>query len=214
MKRSPEPPFHVKRILQDSEAAGIPLERDAAHRLAEYGTLPVERALPLGLISEGDSPRLYERHVLDSLRAVAVVPQEGAHILDLGSGAGLPGVVLAVSRSENSFSLVEPKARAAGFLEMAIDQLDLGNVSVINRRAEEVEVQADVVTARAFGPIGRSWSIAVPLLRPGGSLVYFAGERFSAEQARTLDDPERPGPIEFAPVLENAPPLVIMSRPG
>ncbi len=212
MKRSPE--FHVKRILQDAEAAGISLSRTAANKLVEYGIVLVARAVPLGLISEGDSSRMYERHVLDSLRAAAVVPDHGATVLDLGSGAGLPGVVLAVLRPANAFSLLEPKSRAAGFLELAADQLELENVTVINRRAEEVDAQADVVTARAFGPVGRSWSAAVPLLRPGGTLVYFAGKRFSADRARALSAPERPARVNSVSVLENAPPLVMMSRPG
>lgn len=214
MKHSPEPPFHVKRVLQDSEAAGIPLDQTAAAKLVEYGALLVDRAVPLGLISEGDSSRVYERHVLDSLRAAAVIPEHSPHVLDLGSGAGLPGIVLAVTRSESSFSLLEPKARAAGFLELAAERLELENVRVIDRRGEEVDAQADVVTARAFGPVDRSWSTAVRLLRPGGTLVYFAGKRFSIDQARDLRDPEPPRQVKSVSVLENAAPLVMMFRTG
>jgi 16S rRNA (guanine527-N7)-methyltransferase len=214
VERSSPPPFHVERILQDAEGAGIPLLPDSAAKLVGYGALLGDRAGPLGLVSEADSDRLYERHVLDSLRAAALIPQRGVLVLDLGSGAGLPGMVLAIAQPGNAFTLAEPKTRAAGFLELAVDRLELGNVTVAVARAQELHTEVDVVTARAFGPIHRSWAAAVRLLRPGGFLVYFAGGRFSIGTARSLTVPERPGRVDMATVLENAPPLVMMSRTG
>jgi 16S rRNA (guanine527-N7)-methyltransferase len=111
---------------------------------------------------------------------------------------------------------VEPKRRAAAFLELAVDRLALSNVDVVIRRAEEVRAEADIATARAFASIERTWAAAVPLLRPGGRLLYFAGGGLSgpAERARAIQRPERPGAVNLLSGIESFSPIVIMARRG
>lgn len=182
--------------------------------LDRYEGLLRERALPLGLIARSDAGMLRARHIDDSLRAVRAVREADRRCFDLGSGAGLPGIPLAIALPDRRFLLIESRRRRVGFLELAVDLLGLRNVEVVPERVESVGElvssgglePADVATARAFAPIERSWPLARPLLRPGGRLVYFAGER--------LSDPEgaarRAGADGEIAVLDSSAPLVIM----
>jgi 16S rRNA (guanine527-N7)-methyltransferase len=192
---------------------GLELDRDQLHRLAAYERLLREHAPRLGLIAEGDLPRLLERHVLDSLRAAPVL--EGEEVCDLGSGAGLPGIPLAIALPHATFVLCEPKRRRVGFLELALERLGLANASVAPVRAEELPAEsADTATARAFADYEDAWRTACPILRRGGRLVYFAGRawRRPAGGAPSITGPERPASLETSEVLEKEPPLVIMTR--
>src|SRR5688500_10365093 len=130
---SPGSLFHVKldpsSILEGLSAA----QREAVLR---YEALLRDKALPVGLISAGDSAKLGERHIVDSLRGLACLGEEGGPILDLGSGAGLPGVPMAVARPDLDFILVERKSRAAAFLELVVGELSLTNVTVFPRPIE------------------------------------------------------------------------------
>jgi 16S rRNA (guanine527-N7)-methyltransferase len=143
--------------------------------LQGYERLLVERAVPLGLVARSDRDRMWPRHVLDCLRAAALVREEDRLAYDLGSGAGLPGVVLAIARPWCRFVLAEARARRAGFLELVVERLGLPNVEVAAGRAEDLSEVADLATARAFAPLARAWEVAHPLLRPGGRLIYFGG---------------------------------------
>jgi 16S rRNA (guanine527-N7)-methyltransferase len=154
---------------------------------------------------------LEERHIADSLRAVRALGRASrAH--DLGSGAGLPGVPLAIALPGTAFTLIEPARKRAAFLELVIDELGLSNARVVVARAEDVGVVADVCVARALAPLERAWSLARPLLEPGGCLVYFAGESFG-----TVPDLPDAGGLTFersnpSSVLESVGPLVIITR--
>ena len=182
--------------------------------LRAFAELLEERAIPLGLISEADRGRVFERHVLDCVRAAVSFTEGDVSAVDIGSGAGLPGIPLAVARPRCGFSLVEPKARRAGFLELAVERLGLGNVRVVRARAGEVEDRFDVATGRAFGDLEATWAAAHPLLRPGGRLIYFAGGGLSdpLARARRVRRPEPPAHVRVDPVLETSSPLVIMVR--
>jgi 16S rRNA (guanine527-N7)-methyltransferase len=212
--------FHVKHdplvgnILRDAEAMALPLSEENADRLLRFTLLLRRRALPLGLVSAADGPRLYERHVRDSLRAAALFRAEDTTAFDLGSGAGLPGVVLAVAVPWCRFVLVEPRRLRIGFLELAVETLDLSNVEVSWARGEELSGLADVVTARAFAPLRRSWRVASALLRPSGRLIYFAGESLKDPigEARTAVQEGPPADVTAQRVLATSPPLVIMAR--
>ena len=186
--------------------------------LAEYESLLGSRAVPLGLVAESDVGRLGERHVRDSLRAAAVLSDSDSLVGDIGSGAGLPGLVLAMARPDIRVVLIEPKQRAVGFLELAIDRLGLSNVEVRADRIEDVDVdlEVDAATARAFGSLERSWAAAVPVLRPGGRLVYFAGEGLEDPEgvAMAVTDPEQPESVLLERVVAGSSPLVIMTRQG
>jgi 16S rRNA (guanine527-N7)-methyltransferase len=175
-----------------------------------------DRAIPLGLVAASDADRLYERHLLDCLRAAWAFRPEDGVAFDVGSGAGLPGIVLACVFPQRRFRLVEPRRRAAAFLELAVDRLGLDNVDVAIRRAEDVDDHADVVTARAFAPLHRTWATAVPLLRPGGRLVHFAGQRLRdpATAARGIRDPEPADRVDIIPAVESFTAIVMMARRG
>jgi 16S rRNA (guanine527-N7)-methyltransferase len=203
-------------ISGDAASIGLGLEPSAATALQTYLALLRDRAIPLGLVAASDADRLYERHVLDSLRAATELRRGDRLVLDLGSGAGLPGLVLAAAVPGASFLLVEPRRRAAGFLELAVERLGLPNVEVVMSRAEEVSETVDVATARAFAPMAGSWEAAWPLLRPGGRLVYFAGRELEdpRDEAERIRRPESPSAVRTSTVIASSAPLVIMSRRG
>ena len=184
--------------------------------LAEYEGLLRDRAVPLGLVAASDAERMKERHINDSLRAAVLLLEADELVCDIGSGAGLPGLVMAIARPEIRFVLLEPKQRAVGFLELVVDRLGLSNVEVRAERIEDVDLEADVATARAFGSLERSWQAAVPVLRPGGRLVYFAGEGLEDPEgaAGAVTVPEQPERVRIERVVAGFSPLVIMTRKG
>jgi 16S rRNA (guanine527-N7)-methyltransferase len=200
-------------LASDAAALGVNLDETAEAGLLRYLEFLHDRAIPLGLVAASDARRLYERHLLDCLRACLEFTPGDRHALDLGSGAGLPGLVLATALPSTSFVLVDSRRRAAGFLELGVERLGLENVEVRMAPAGDLNVAVDVVTARAFGPIDRSWAAAWPLLRPGGRLIYFAGRRLQ-NPARMARSPEPPAEVRTAAVIASWPPLVIMSRRG
>jgi 16S rRNA (guanine527-N7)-methyltransferase len=212
--------IHVKQqrdtLRRFSARAGLSLAEPQMDQILRFTGLLVSRAVPLGLVSRSDSSRLLERHVLDSLRASSVISDRDRKVADLGSGAGLPGVVLAVSFPQSSVTLIEPRERAAGFLELVADRLGLSNVTIAMVPAEDVAagMAVDVVTARAFGPLQRSWAVAWPILRSGGRMVYFAGRRMARpeETARSIRRPQPAAAVDLARGLESSTPLVIMTR--
>ena len=164
---------------ESGAAVGVDVGPEAADQLDMFERLLVERGAPMGLISPSDVSRVRERHILDSLRAAPFV-RGRAMGYDLGSGGGLPGVVLAIVLPGLTLSLVEVRRNRAVFLEMAVAELRLPNVAVYGRRAETLRERRDLCLARAFAPLGRAWDTARPLLREAGSLVYWAGARFDA----------------------------------
>lgn len=135
----------------------------------------------LGLIGPLELPRLWTRHVLNSA-LVAPLLRPG-HVGDVGSGAGLPGLVLAIIRPDVSFSLIEPMERRVAWLERQVAELELSNVSVVRARAEEAKLrgQLDQVTARAVSALRTLIPITAPLLRPGGELVLMKGAGVDGE---------------------------------
>jgi 16S rRNA (guanine527-N7)-methyltransferase len=190
----------------------FPVEHDLREKLHRYEQLLSHRAVALGLVGPSDRDRLWERHIQDSLRATVAFRTQDRTAYDFGSGAGLPGIVLACVVPDRRFRLIEPRRRAVAFLELAVERLALKNVEILNVRAEELDDPADVITARAFAPPERTWAVARRLLRPGGRLVYFAGARLRAPEAlaRTLADP--PVEVEVVEQVASGAPLVIMSR--
>lgn len=181
--------FHVKHAAVDvfgdrSSAA----ERYARH-LATSG---IER----GLVGPREATRVWERHVLNCAVVAELVP-DGAHLVDVGSGAGLPGIPLALARPDLRIVLVEPLARRVAWLREVLDDLDL-EIQVERGRAEEVVVRrrwegADVVTARAVAPLARLAGWTLPLLRAGGLLLAVKGESAQVEVERDAAAVRRSG---------------------
>jgi 16S rRNA (guanine527-N7)-methyltransferase len=135
-----------------------------------------------GLIGPREMPRLWERHLLNSAAVAPYLPSTG-RLVDVGSGAGLPGVVLAAMLPGVEVVLVEPMERRVDWLTEVVDRLGLDNVVVRRGRAEEYHgaLQADAVTARAVAPLDRLARWTLPLLVPGGVLVALKGRQAAAE---------------------------------
>ncbi len=195
--------------LRTSAAAlGVTLDDTQARLLGEYESHLMDRAAVLGMIARGDLPRVRERHIVDSLRAAAAMPQDAITAVDLGSGAGLPGIPLAIARPDVGVRLAETRHQRIAFLELVVERLGLANVSVHAGRAEDVAGPTDVCLARAFRDAVGSWRVAERLLPPGGSLIYFAGARFDVADL----PPGAAATLAPASSLANAGPLVIMTR--
>ena len=202
--------FHVKHEGLDGAAdlLGIALDARAQSRLALFESLLLQRALPMGMVASNDAPRIRERHLLDCLRAAPLLPEAGV-VCDLGSGAGLPGLVLSIARPDLSWVLIEVRRNRAAFLRDMIIALELDDVVVHARRAETFHQKVDVCTARAFAPVGASWATAEPLLVPEGFLVYWAGASF----VEVRDVPNGVDARLFTSAgLAPSGPLVIMTR--
>ena len=147
-----------------------------------YAELLATEGVVRGLIGPREVPRIWERHLLNCALLSGAVP-EGADVCDIGSGAGLPGLVLAIVRPDLSITLVEPLLRRTTFLEEAVAELGLTNVEVLRTRAEELHGQRDfaVVTSRAVAPLDRLLDWSMPLVRQGGDLVAMKGSSVREE---------------------------------
>lgn len=159
----PEPPV-AATLFGDR----IDVARDFTRHLAEQGET-------LGLIGPLELPRLWTRHVLNSV-IVAPLLRPG-RVGDVGSGAGLPGLVLAIARPDVSFVLIEPMERRVAWLNDQVSVLSLENVTVVRARAEDVTLAQplDQVTARAVSALRTLVPLTAPLVRPGGELVLMKG---------------------------------------
>ena len=184
---APEPPPAAADVFGDR----LELARRYVALLADAGVVR-------GLIGPRELGRLWERHVLNCAAVSELVP-EGVHVVDVGSGAGLPGLPLAIRRPDLTCTLVEPLLRRTTFLAEAIDELGLsGEVSVVRGRAEEALVRSEVgganwVTARAVAPLDRLAGWCLPLLRPGGVLLALKGASAESEVASHRDAVHRLG---------------------
>jgi 16S rRNA (guanine527-N7)-methyltransferase len=171
---------------------------DAERFVARLATDGVTR----GLIGPRELARLWERHVLNSAAVAEAVP-EGARVVDVGSGAGLPGIPLGLARPDLRLTLVEPMARRVEFLEEAV--AELGRPwRVVRGRAEERSVVSavgpvDVVTARAVAALPRLVGWCRGLLRPGAQLVALVGARAVAELPGLLPELEAAGMRDIRP---------------
>ena len=152
-----------------------------------YADLLARDGVERGLIGPREVARLWERHILNSA-AVAELVQPAEVVIDVGSGAGLPGIPLALARPDAHVTLVEPMQRRVDFLLEAVDVLGL-DVAVVRGRAEERAVRdrvglADAVTSRAVAPLDKLAKWCGPLLRSGGRMLAIKGERASDEVAQ------------------------------
>jgi 16S rRNA (guanine527-N7)-methyltransferase len=148
-----------------------------------YADLLAGDGVTRGLLGPREVDRIWDRHLLNCAAVESCVPEQ-ADCLDVGSGAGLPGIPLALARPDVSVRLVEPLLRRVNFLELVVDALGLDRVSVTRARAEALPAaSADVVLARAVAPLERLVRWTLPLLTPGGRLVAMKGERAAEELA-------------------------------
>ncbi|GAA4595184.1 16S rRNA (guanine527-N7)-methyltransferase [Actinoplanes octamycinicus] len=169
------PPAEIADVAARVFGDRLALAGEFAQLLATEGVLR-------GLVGPRETPRIWERHLVNCAVMAELFPI-GASVVDVGSGAGLPGIVLAVARPDLGITLVEPLARRTAFLTEVVDELGLDRVTVLRGRAEEVLGQvgeADVVTARAVAALDKLAGWCLPLARVGGRLLALKGA--SAEE--------------------------------
>jgi 16S rRNA (guanine527-N7)-methyltransferase len=168
--------------LLDAPAQAHAVFGDALPTLERYAALLAGAGVERGLLGPREAPRLWDRHLLNCA-GLAELLERGQVVADVGSGAGLPGVVLAAMRPDLTVVLVEPLLRRATFLEEVVAELELRTAVVRRARAEELagSLLVDVVTARAVAPLDRLAGWALPLLHPGGRLLALKGDRADTE---------------------------------
>ena len=147
-----------------------------------YAELLATEGVVRGLIGPREAPRLWERHLLNCGVLAGLVPA-GSRVCDIGSGAGLPGLVLAIARPDLDVTLVEPLLRRTTFLTEVVEELGLDTVHVVRGRAESLhgERTFDVVTSRAVAPLERLLAWSMPLVAPHGALVAMKGSSVQDE---------------------------------
>jgi 16S rRNA (guanine527-N7)-methyltransferase len=171
-------------------AAELPAEAtevfgNALEQARRYAELLATDGVTRGLIGPRETGRLWDRHLLNCAVVAELLPERG-ELVDIGSGAGLPGVVLAMLRPSLRVILLEPLLRRSLFLSECVADLGLSNTTVIRARAEDkaaAHIQADIATARAVAPLERLVGWAAPLLRPGGELLAIKGQSAEEEVA-------------------------------
>ncbi|SFD22414.1 16S rRNA (guanine(527)-N(7))-methyltransferase RsmG [Streptomyces aidingensis] len=168
----PPPPEAAERVFGDRLADAV-----------RYAELLADVGVTRGLIGPREVGRLWERHLLNCAVLAEAVP-EGVSVCDVGSGAGLPGIPLALVRPDLEIALLEPLLRRTMFLEQVVELLGLDHVRVVRGRAEEVLgtfKPVHVVTARAVAPLDRLAGWGVPLLRPFGEMLALKGDTAAEE---------------------------------
>jgi 16S rRNA (guanine(527)-N(7))-methyltransferase RsmG len=176
--------------------------------LDAYEALLREFAIARGMIAASDTEHLRTRHILDSLRAVPLIEEGADPVVDLGSGAGLPGVPIAVARPDLIVTLTEPRQGRAAFLELVTERLRLLNVRVFPEQAERSAGGCAVCCGRGFGDVTKTWAVAKTLLRSEGDLIYWAGKTFEPGHAPADARVRAIG----AATLESGGPIVIMTQ--
>lgn len=155
-----------------------------AEAIRQYVDILASRGIDWGLMGPREGERLWERHILNSIAGVSLLP-EGATVVDVGSGAGLPGVPLAILRPDLKVTLLESLLRRAHFLELAVDELGLADrVRVVRARAEEHRERYAVVTSRAVAPLPRLIGWCAPLMARGGKILALKGSTAAVELSR------------------------------
>lgn len=182
--RLPEP----ATLCRDATTIGLELDLDQASAVIAFGELLLRWNRAFNLISRKDEDRLYHRHLLDSL---SVVPWlMGNRILDLGTGAGLPGIPLAIASRQCSFVLVDRHERKIRFVRQAVRALGLENVTTWcgDITSSAAPADCDTVVTRAVAAAAEAWRLARGVLRPGGRLLLMAHGQGDAGMEDTLPD--------------------------
>jgi 16S rRNA (guanine527-N7)-methyltransferase len=166
-------------------AAAAAVFGEAFPRALRYAELLAGPGVERGIVGPAEADRIWDRHLLNCAAIARLVPLK-ASVVDVGSGAGLPGIVLALLLPGARVTLVESLARRVSFLEECVADLGLANVDVVRGRAEELagQLAADVVTARAVAPLDKLAGLCLGLLRPGGRVLAIKGASAEAELAR------------------------------
>lgn len=174
----------VSRETAPVPAAAREVFAERTELAAAYVALLATDGVTRGLIGPREAPRLWDRHLLNCAVLTELLV-DNSDVCDIGSGAGLPGLVLAIRRPDLQVTVVEPLMRRSTFLTEVVDQLALTNVEVLRARAEELHGRRDfsVVTSRAVAPLPRLLDWCMPLVRQGGEMLAMKGSSAADEVA-------------------------------
>lgn len=162
--------------LVSDDAIADRLYRDNYKTIRQYVDILVSRGVDWGLIGPREIGRLWERHILNSIALESLIP-EGCRVADVGSGAGLPGIPLAILRPDLERTLIEPMLRRSNFLTEALDELGLDDrVTVVRGRAEDADLHVDVVVSRAVAKLATLINWTADLIVESGSLLALKGQ--------------------------------------
>lgn len=164
--------------LEPAQAAAVFGDRIDLAR--GYAAALVRDSDLLGLLGPREMPRLWSRHILNSA-VVAELVAPGKTVCDIGSGAGLPGIPMAIVLPDTRFTLIEPMERRSDWLISVVEELGLKNVEVLRARAEEVGEAFDIATARAVSALPKLLRLCVPLVRHGGEILALKGSKAADE---------------------------------
>ena len=149
-------------------------------KLSQFADILAKDGVRLGLIGPREVERIWDRHILNCAALAELIP-DGQSIIDIGSGAGLPGIVLAILKPESKVTLVEPMQRRTDFLSQVKTDLNLTNVEIIRGRAENQKIKAQIVTSRAVAPLNKLLTWSLPLVEKGGKVLAIKGDKAQEE---------------------------------
>lgn len=162
--------------LVSDDAIAERLYRDNYKTIRKYVDILASRGVDWGLIGPREIGRLWERHILNSIALESLIP-EGCRVADVGSGAGLPGIPLAILRPDLEMTLIEPMLRRSNFLTEALDELGLDDrVTVVRGRAEDADLHVDVVVSRAVAKLATLINWTADLIVDSGSILALKGQ--------------------------------------
>ena len=174
-----------------------------AEAIRKYVDILASRGIDWGVIGPREGERLWERHILNSIAGASLFP-EGATVVDVGSGAGLPGIPLAILRPDLRVTLLESLLRRANFLDLAVEELELSDrVRVVRARAEDHRERYTVVASRAVAPLPRLIGWCAPLMTGDGKILALKGssaETELADSAKELRKARLVGVVHELPV--------------
>jgi len=149
-------------------------------KIQTFASLLKTTGIERGLIGPKEGDRIWQRHIANCIPITTIIPN-GVRLADIGSGAGLPGVVIALARPDLKVTLIEPLQRRVDFLNQVIAELEIP-IKVVRGRAEAVKMQFEVVTARAVAPLEKLIQISWHMIPKGGCLLAIKGESAAEEK--------------------------------
>ena len=166
-------------------AAAVAIFGDQIDQARSFAQTLANDSDELGLLGPRELDKLWSRHILNSA-VVAELVSPGVKVADVGSGAGLPGIPMAIARPDADFVLIEPMERRSSWMLEVVEDLGLKNVRILRSRVEDVtEQDFDIVTARAVAALDKLLKMCVPLLKPGGALIALKGSKAAEEIANS-----------------------------